>query len=45
MDIQKIGCEGKDWLDLAQDKEMLGALLDPAMNISSAYNAENLFNS
>lgn len=45
MDLQEIGCEGLDCLDLAQDKEMLGALLGTVMESSSPYNAENLLKS
>jgi hypothetical protein len=45
MDLQEIGCEGLDWLDLAQDKDRLGALLGTVMNSSCPYNADNLLNS
>jgi hypothetical protein len=30
--LQKVGCEGKDWIDLAQDKDSWQALMNAVMN-------------
>jgi hypothetical protein len=32
MDLQKVGCEGLDWIDLAQDKDSWKALMNAVMN-------------
>jgi hypothetical protein len=32
MDIRKIGCNGTDWIDLAQDRDQLKALANTVMN-------------
>jgi hypothetical protein len=32
MDLQKVGCEGMDWIDLAQDKDSWQALMNAVMN-------------
>ena len=32
MDLQKVGCEGKDWIDLAQDRDRWRAVVNAAMN-------------
>ena len=32
MDIQEVGCEVVDWIDLAQDKDMWWALVNAVMN-------------
>jgi hypothetical protein len=32
MDVQKVGCEGMDWLDVAQDRDRWWALMIAVMN-------------
>jgi hypothetical protein len=33
MDILEIGCDGEDWIALAQDKDKLRALVNAVMNL------------
>jgi len=33
MDLQKMGCEGMDWIDLVQDRERWRALVHAVMNL------------
>jgi hypothetical protein len=33
MDLRKIGWDGVDWIDLAQDRDRWRALVDTAMNL------------
>jgi hypothetical protein len=33
MDLQEVGCEGMDWIDLAQDRKRWQALLSEVMNL------------
>jgi hypothetical protein len=33
MDVQEMGCEGMDWIRMAQDREMWWALVNAVMNI------------
>ena len=33
MDLQKVGCEGMDWIDVAQDKDSWQALMNAVMNL------------
>ena len=35
MDLQKLRCEGMDWIDLAQDRDMWRALVKAVMNLTS----------
>jgi hypothetical protein len=34
IDLQVVGCEGKDWMELAEDKNMWQALVNAVMNLS-----------
>jgi hypothetical protein len=33
MDLHGVGCDGKDWIELAQDRTGCGALLNAVMNL------------
>jgi hypothetical protein len=33
MDLQKVGCGGVDWIELAQDRYRWGALVTAVMNL------------
>jgi hypothetical protein len=33
MDLQKVGCGGMDWIDLAEDTDRWRALVNPVMNL------------
>jgi len=33
MDLQEVGCEGMDWIDVAQDREKWQALANVVMNL------------
>jgi hypothetical protein len=33
MDLQEVGCEGRDWIKLAQDRNRWRALVNVEMNI------------
>ena len=39
MDIQEVGCECVDWIELAQDKDRWRALVNAVMNIRFPYKA------
>ena len=33
MDIQEVGCEGMEWIELAQDRDRWRSLLNGVMNL------------
>jgi hypothetical protein len=33
LDLQDVGCEGMDWIDVTQDRERWWALVNAAMNL------------
>ena len=33
MDFQEVGCDGMDWIDLAQDRDWWHALVNMVMNL------------
>jgi hypothetical protein len=33
MDLREIGCDGMDWIDLAQDRDQWRALVNTVMNL------------
>jgi hypothetical protein len=33
MDLREIGCDGTDWIDLAQDRDQWRTLVDTVMNL------------
>jgi hypothetical protein len=35
MDLREIGCDGVDWIDVAQDRDQWRALVNTAMNLPS----------
>ena len=33
LDLQEVGCEGMDWIDVAQDRDRWQALVNVVMNL------------
>jgi len=44
MDLQNVGCEGMDWIKVAQDKGKWRALVNAVMNLPIPYSAGNFLN-
>jgi hypothetical protein len=45
MDLQEVGWEGVDWIDLAQDSDRWRAVVNAVMNLWVPKNAGNLLTS
>jgi len=45
MDLQEMGCEGMDWINLAQDRDRWQELMNAAMNLRVPKNAGNFLSS
>jgi hypothetical protein len=39
LDLQDVGCEGMDWIDMAQDRDRWQAFVNAVMNLQVALNA------
>ena len=42
MELQEIGCDGMDWIDLAEDRDRLRALVMAAINLRVPYSLGNI---
>jgi CRISPR/Cas system-associated protein Cas7 (RAMP superfamily) len=45
MDLQEVGCESSDWIELAQDRERWRALVSALMNLRVPQKAGNFLTS
>jgi hypothetical protein len=45
MDFQEVGCGGKEWIDLVQDRDRWRALLSAVMNLRVSQNSGNFLTS
>jgi len=41
MDVQDVGCGGKDWVELAHNRDRWWAVVTAVMNLRVPYNAGN----
>ena len=45
MDLQKVGCAGMEWIDVAQDTDRCQAIVNAVMNLRVPLNARNVLTS
>jgi hypothetical protein len=43
IDLQEVGCEGMDWIDVAQDRFRWRGLVTAVMSIGVPQNSRNFF--
>jgi hypothetical protein len=41
MDLQKVGCQDMDWIDVAQDRDSWRSFVNEVMNLQVSYNEGN----